>query len=60
MAKRKRNLSLTGKTDNGESPISRPKVNPVQCLTETQDAAQAEESAFGVKILISGEAPTIE
>jgi hypothetical protein len=50
----------TGEKGSGEGPLARPKPNLADRVAETPAAAQTEESAFGVKLLVPGEAPTIE
>lgn len=48
-----------GGAGSGEGPLAQPTPNLVP-VAETADAAQAEESAFGIKLLAPGEAPTVE
>ena len=51
----------TGGTVSGEGHSAQPKPNLVDHVTnDTSNAAQAEESAFGIKLLVLGENPTIE
>jgi hypothetical protein len=51
----------TGGTGGGEGRPTQQMPNPTKHIAnETSDAAQSEENAFGVKLLVPGEAPTIE
>jgi hypothetical protein len=50
---------LAGQTGSGEGLLAKPKPT-LAPVAETPDAAQPEESAFGVRLLAPGEAPTVE
>jgi hypothetical protein len=50
-----------GVTGSGEGRPAQQMPNPTEHVAnETPDAAQSEENAFGVKLLVPGEAPTVE
>jgi hypothetical protein len=50
-----------GGTGSGDGRPSQQIPNPTEHVAnETPDAAQSEENAFGVKLLVPGEAPTVE
>ena len=50
-----------GVTGSGEGHPAQQIPNPTEHVTnETPNAAQSEETAFGVKLIVPGEAPTVE
>ena len=52
---------LTGETATGAGQQTQPQPNPDDRVTnDAPDSARSEDTAFGIKVLVPGEAPSLE